>query len=466
MAGQQQLCSFDTDGILTTPVGVSGDIGYSVAVQPDGKILFGGCAHNGSDYDFALIRYNPDGSLDTSFGNAGKVITPIGPSEDWGESVAIQADGKILLGGFSHNGTNRDFALVRYNADGSLDSGFGTDGKVITPIGGSDDWGYGVAIQADGKILLGGRSYNGSNYDFALVRYNTDGSLDTSFSGDGMVTTGFGSSSADAAYSVALQADGKILLAGDSNVAGTYDFALVRYNSDGSLDTSFSGDGKLTTPVGTSSDYSGTVAVQPDGKILQGGASSGDFALVRYNANGTLDATFDGDGKLTTAIGAFSDWGENLTVQPDGKIVFGGRASNGVDEDFALVRYNTDGSLDTSFSGDGKLTTGFSGSSSDGGYAVGIQADGKILLAGTSSGTFAMVRYDADGVLDDGTRFSIPTALAQNVENNFAVTATDASGSESLAADVPTITEDSPPSAISLFPNRVDENQPAGTLVG
>jgi uncharacterized delta-60 repeat protein len=173
--------TFDSDGKVTTAIGASDNEAYSVAIQSDGKIVAAGSSKNGSNYDFALARYNTDGTLDTNFGTGGKVITAIGSSTDVAESVAIQSDGKIVAAGFSNNGSNNDFALVRYNTNGTLDTTFDSDGKVTTAIGSANDAAYSVAIQSDGKIVAAGFSNNGSNNDFALVRYNTNGSLDTSF---------------------------------------------------------------------------------------------------------------------------------------------------------------------------------------------------------------------------------------------------------------------------------------------
>ncbi|TAN65962.1 MAG: hypothetical protein EPN17_15030 [Methylobacter sp.] len=384
---------------LATDVGGT-DRGNSVVVQVDGKILLGGYSYScWYGWGFALVRYNSDGSLDTGFDGDGKITTDSGS----GNSVTVQADGKILLGG-----SGNDFALVRYNSDGSLDTGFDKDGKVTTNLGGTADVGQSVAVQADGKIILGGLSTNYSSYfDFALVRYNSDGSLDTSFDRDGKVTTdmkGYG-------HSVSVQADGKILLCGYSY--NGVDFALVRYNSDGSLDTGFDGDGKVTTDLG-GTDYGSSVAVQADGKILLGGYSynnvNGDIALVRYNSDGSLDTSFGGDGKVTTDLGGEAN---SVVVQADGKILLAGS--------YGVVRYNTDGSLDNSFDGDGKVTgLGYSVAS------VAVQVDGKILLGGTrySDGKydFALARYNSDGSLD--TSFTAGSTINGNTiysENGAAV---------------------------------------------
>ena len=210
---------FGADGMVTTPIGPGGDFASSMAIQADGKIVAAGYSWNGSDYDFALVRYNADGSLDTNFDGDGKLATDFGSSNDAAISVAIQADGKIVAGGYSQNAITSDFALARYNADGSLDTSFDSDGMLTTNFGSSNDAAISVAIQADGKIVAAGHSYIGGNGYFALTRYNPDGSLDTSFDGDGMLTTDFGSSD-DVAYSVAIQADGKIVVAGSSNIGG------------------------------------------------------------------------------------------------------------------------------------------------------------------------------------------------------------------------------------------------------
>jgi uncharacterized delta-60 repeat protein len=334
--------SFDNDGKVTTTIGSGDDDGYSVAIQSDGKIVVAGYSYNGSDNDFALVRYNADGSLDNTFDSDGKVTTAIGSSDDQGNSVVIQSDGKIVVAGSSNNGSNDDFALVRYNADGSLDNTFDSDGKVTTAIGNGNDEGNSVAIQSDGKIVVAGYSYNGSDNDFALVRYNADGSLDNTFDSDGKVTTAIGSGM-DIGLSVAIQSNGKIVVAGYSYNGSDNDFALVRYNADGSLDSTFDSDGKATTAIGSGNDNGYSVAIQGDGKIVVAGSSNNgsniDFALVRYNIDGSPDNTFDNDGKVTTAIGNGDDVGESVAIQSDGKIVVVGYSYNGSNNDFALVRY-------------------------------------------------------------------------------------------------------------------------------
>ena len=417
-------------GIVTTPVGTGRDEARAVTLQADGKLLAAGYSYNGSNSDFALVRYNPDGSLDTSFSGDGKLTNAIGSSNDYVYSVTTQADGKILVAGKTYigatgivlnsvGGSSADWssALARYNADGSLDTTFSGDGKLTTTFGSNDTVGRSLAVQADGKILVAG--YSGSTHsNFALLRYNADGSLDTGFDADGGVTTDIGYTSNDYGTAVAVEADGRIVVAGSSNG----DFAVARYNGNGSLDTSFSGDGRLTTAIGTGNDEGQCLALQADGKILVAGSSNngsnGDFAVVRYNADGSLDAGFGGDGIVTTAIGSAYDSAESMALQADGKVVVAGYSWNGHDYDVALVRYNSDGSLDTSFSGDGLVTTDVNAVNNYG-YSVAVQADGKIVVAGQSykagspysDSDFAVIRYNGDGSLDT-TFESAPTTDA------------------------------------------------------
>ncbi|MHA3775569.1 DUF7453 family protein [Verrucomicrobiota bacterium sgz303538] len=392
--------SFNGTGKVTTSIRSSNDEGYSMAVQADGKIVVAGRSYNGSNYDFAVVRYNANGTLDTTFNNTGKVITPIGSGNADGYCVVVQADGKIVVAGSAVNGYNVGFALVRYNANGTLDTTFNGTGTAITPISSYGANGYSMAVQAEGKIVVAGSAINGSYSDFAVVRYNANGTLDTTFNGTGKAITSL-SSFKDEGRSVAVQADGKIVIAGFAvNGSNTdTDFALVRYNVNGTLDTGFNGTGKVITPIGFGQDYGNSVAVQADGKIVVAGYSltevNFDFALVRYNTDGSLDTTFNGTGKAITPMGANGDYGYSVAVQADGKIAVAGSANNGRDG-FALVRYNANGTLDTSFNGTGKAITPI-GSGNVLCNSVAVQADGKIVVAGSAAGSgwdFAVARYN------------------------------------------------------------------------
>jgi uncharacterized delta-60 repeat protein len=325
-----------------TPVGSSWDAANALALQPDGKVVAVGYGNNGFNFDFALARYNPDGSLDASFNGTGKLMTPFALYNDLATAVTLQPDGKLVVAGRSSNGSNNDFALARYNTDGSLDTSFNGSGKVTTAIGPGDDEAYGLALQPDGKVVAAGLSRSGNDTVFALARYNPNGSLDSSFNGNGKVVTliapGYSS-----ANSLVLQPDGKLVAAGVAPGGSNYDFALARYNSDGSLDTSFNASGKVTTAIGSSTDDIVDLALQPDGRLVAAGFSSNgsdnDFAIARYNPDGSLDTSFGSAGKMTTAIGAGKDEASALVLQPDGKPVVAGNSWNGSKMTIALVRY-------------------------------------------------------------------------------------------------------------------------------
>ncbi|MDZ4405030.1 LamG-like jellyroll fold domain-containing protein [Prosthecobacter sp.] len=389
--------TFSTDGIVTTAVGGAADVPYGVAEQSDGKIVAVGLSFNGSNNDFAVLRYLADGSLDGSFGTGGKVTTAIGGGDDTAVHVSLQNDGKIVVSGWSHNGSNNDYALVRYNANGTLDTSFNGTGKVTTPIGSSDDTGGRNVIQSDGKIVVSGWSDSGGNINFALVRYNSNGSLDTSFNGTGKVTTDF-SGGQDVSNGVVVQNDGKILAAG--TIPGS-PFGMARYNADGSLDASFGSGGKVTTTV-SGGGQGNSVALQSDGKIVcagynnPGNAALIDFVVLRYNTDGSLDTSFDGDGKVITDVGGNTDEARKVMIQNNGKIVVAGGSLIGANYAFSLVRYHTSGSLDLSFGGTGMVTTAI-GSGSDYGTTMGLQSDGKILVVGQShngsNNDFALARY-------------------------------------------------------------------------
>jgi uncharacterized delta-60 repeat protein len=380
--------TFSGDGKQRTKFGADPSVATAAVRQADGKVVAVGRA----DDNFLVARYNLDGSLDPSFSADGRTQTSFTGLD--GATDVVRRGNKIIVVGFStdNNGTEH-LALARYNANGSLDTSFSGDGMQTTFFVGFD--GAGVAIQDDGKIVGVGRSGG----LFALARYNPDGSLDTSFSGDGKQTTSFDNFGSDEATAVAVQADGRIVAVGTS--AGPMlhaAFALARYNPNGSLDMSFSGDGRQTTSlVGTDEAYG--VALQGDGKIVAvgGGASVttgySDFVLARYNADGSLDTSFSGDGRQTTDFGfGDSDGANDVATQGSGRIVAVGSAGGGpTGFDFALARYNVNGSLDTSFSGDGRKRTNFGGS--DHGNGVVLQGDGRIVAVGSGNGEFALARY-------------------------------------------------------------------------
>ena len=391
--------TFDQDGKRTTDFFGQDDQANAVALQSDGKLVVVGTVHTNLDKRFAVARYNQNGSLDATFGSGGKLTTAFSRGFAEANDVVIQPNGKIVVAGFD----GRNFALARYNPDGKLDRSFGGDGKVITDFSTYMHFNVhiytsgasAVALQPDGKIVAAGSvTLDNSVGHIALARYNPDGQLDTSFDMDGKLI-GYGSDSGAGASDIAIQPNGKIVIAGTVSGNNLNRFLLARYNSNGSPDTSFGLSGLVVANLSGRDEGASALALQPDGKIVIVGTG---FAVRRYNADGSLD--FDTD--LFNGIeGSWYD----VVIQPDGKIVVGGNATKFLNPGFkfvsALARYNTDGSLDTSFGSDGKLTTNFSCDSSFAtAFVAGLalQPDGKIVTVGSTTAInesldFAIARY-------------------------------------------------------------------------
>jgi len=367
--GYETVIRLKTDGTLDTDFGnlgkVSSDWGSSLSLQADGRILVAGF---NADHDFGVIRLNTDGNLDTSFGEGGKA----GVDFDGGglaRVVVVQTDGKILVAGSGDN----DFGVIRLNADGSLDSGFGDLGKVIIDIAGGEDQVDSLVVQPDGKILVSGSSYNPATggWDFSVMRLNTDGSLDTGFGDLGKVVVDLGVThvSDDKSYGLFLQDDGRILVAGtgyyehylsQNSYYEDYSFGVVRLNADGSLDSSFGDQGRAVVDPAGVYDARSDAMVQPDGKILLFGGGSYEYqnTITRLNADGSLDTGFGNDGFVTSP--SSDERYSRLAIQPDGKILlaeghFTAESSTLEDDepsgewDFGVIRMTADGSRDTNF---------------------------------------------------------------------------------------------------------------------
>lgn len=375
------------DGVV-----ISGNGGFeranAMAVQSDGKIVVVG--DQSFSGDFVVMRYTAGGVLDTTFDGDGIVTThfPGSIGADQALAVAIQSDGKIVVAGYTDVSGNGDVGVARYLPNGTLDDSFGGDGTVTADFGNEYEEAKGIVVQTDGKIVVVGNSQDPMDFstaDFIVARFTTAGVLDNSFSGDGKVKTDF-STGGDFATCVALQPDGKIVVGGDASVAGSGKFAVARYTTAGALDTTFSSDGKAVGPFGF-----GTGIAVHDTKIVLGGYTFGemdqDFAVVRFTSAGVLDPTFSGDGMVTLHLGA-EDRANALVVEPGGKIILAG--SSGAEDpmdlrDFAVARFTTNGILDTGFGNGGFVTTDVRSTNVDD-AATGIQldADGNLVVAGYS----------------------------------------------------------------------------------
>jgi uncharacterized delta-60 repeat protein len=392
--------SFNATGKVTTDFGTSTDAVSEVLIQPDQRIVAVGTASLGGPTYFALSRYNTNGSLDTSFGDNGKVITDFDAngSAEGAFAAALQPDGKIIAAGYVGlvNPGAGYFAVARYNPDGSLDPTFGAGGKVSTFIVEHMHHIRGVALTPDGKIVVAGDYFSLTQTTQSLiVRYNPDGSLDGSFGSGGKVTDlrWFNPGNANVPWSVAVQPDGKIITGGSFEQPVTVtgaDITMVRYNVNGTYDTTFGSGGRLLILSPTVSEVINAIALLPDGRIVAAGESASNFLLMRFNADGSPDVTLDGAGRVTTPV-AGSSKANSVIVRPGGKIFVSGLSFT-AGQGFAAAYYNADGSLDTSFSGDGMFTMGFDGAFNTAAYCMAIDGGSRIVLGGTAGDKFALAR--------------------------------------------------------------------------
>ncbi len=358
------------------------------------------------------------GDLDRCLGGGdGIAITAVGLGLDQITASAIQSDGKIVVVGKTHDGSNYDFAVARYTSAGELDSTFGAGGVVTTPIGAGDDIANAVAIQYDGKIVVVGSTVSGggSGSDFAVVRYLADGSRDTGFGSDGKVTVN--NNGRDVAFAIKEQAVEEdestlryLVVAGETGKPNSTlytNMMAVRLNDDGSRELTF---GTRIVSAGTSSSAR-ALSVQPsDGKLVLAGdamvsLNSRHIAVVRLEAKGGLDSGFGSAGIRTTNVGAGYTAGNAVAIQPDGKIIVVGTSSNGSNQDFLTLRYTGTGVLDTGFGSSGGFVVTPIGSGSDIAKAVSIDDGGNIVVAGyvnsaTTGDDIALVRYTSAGALD------------------------------------------------------------------
>jgi uncharacterized delta-60 repeat protein len=400
---------FGTGGKVTLDFNLKNDFGGPVEVLPDDRILMAGSVMINSNFDFGVARFNPDGSPDNTFGVNGRISLAVGGFDDMPADLYILPDGRFLVAGTIANATEADFGIARFNADGTLDQTFGTNGITVYPLTPQYDAVSSIGVQSDNKIVLAGKT--GQYYpdeDLALARFNADGSIDPTFGTNGQVIMSIGLQSTKA-NAIRIMADDKILLTGFTHLEPIVYIVLVaKLNADGSPDAGFGTNGIVTTQVGTYACEGHDLAIQQDGKILVGGIQDIDnqynFILARYNADGSPDTGFGSGGSVITDLGAW-DRGHALLLQPDQRILVGGYSGLYPDLDFAVVRYKADGSLDPTFGTGGIAKTDFSGLS-DIIFDMAFQSDGKLVTAGYSEGSlaydFALARYTTGTTTGNG----------------------------------------------------------------
>ena len=372
LAPQAALVRYKDDGTLDSTFNSTGRLPLnfdipirSIAIQSDGKILAATSVTNGINEDFVIERISTDGTPDNTFDEDAIQTVDFSGNNDTLSAITLQSDGQIILAGFTSDGMHSNFAIARLNANGSPDNSFNGNGKQVTDFGSSDDYINEITIQNDGKLVAAGYTTDGIHTYLAASRYNTNGTPDDSFDGDGLLATHITQGNTQFTSTV-LQPDGKLLTAGYTWNGTNYDFVLARYNLNGTPDNTFNGDGVAITDFGSTRDIARAMVLQSDGKILLAGSAGDSIGICRYNSDGSLDNTFNGTGKLITAVGA-TDSATSIAVEPDGKIVVGGNM---------LLRFNSNSTPDVTFNGTGIVTAPFVFS------AMAIQTDGKIVITG------------------------------------------------------------------------------------
>ena len=428
--------TFGTGGKVTHPFSPNGDALNTIAIQQDGKILLSSLTQFSLSGNVIISRFNSDGSLDLDFGVNGIVATQLVTETGGINLMKLQNDGKILITSsksINSNLDNFDFATMRYNIDGSVDTSFGTNGIVITDFGGKGDIATVVDIQSDNKIIVAGYSYFNSNQNayVSMVRYLSNGTIDTTFgSNGGLALPLLASNSHDYTQCVKVLPNDNIIIGADTTALETmqdyYNFGVFKILSNGTIDTSFGNNGTVINDFGAK-EHIGAVN-EYDGKIIASGysnfAGGSKIAIAKYSANGTLDTTFGLNGIFygNRNTSNLYDAVLGMKMLNNGKMLFTGYTLNATNADFMLIQFNVDGTLDTGFNNNGYFLTDFSGTN-DLSAAIDIGVDGKIVCAGlttiSSNYVTALVRYDLNNLSNSfftNDKFSVyPNPFSESI---------------------------------------------------
>ncbi len=418
--------SFGVGGIVTGAFSARG-----MAFDSSGRIIVGGYATDPNDVhdqDFFAARLNANGTFDPTFGSNGQAITDLGSQFDAGLAMALDGSGRPVVVGMTNNGSNMDFAIVRYTIAGAPDTSFGSDGKVTVAFGTSDDWANAVAIDHTGRIVVAGITFvpGSPNYNrFALARFMPDGMLDQTFGSGGKIISDF----AGVAQAIAIDASGRLIVGGSGVL-------LARYTDAGTLDPTFGSGGEVTTGFGAGAEFS-ALAIDNSGRIIAAGRAGGGFALARYTEDGSLDPSFGVGGEVDTTFGSSVDEGAYaLALDSAGRPVAAGYARVGIIDFLAIARYTEDGILDPTYGiGGGNITNFGSGGAESAAYAVGLDTSGRAVATG--SGVARFLAGDPSHVI------STPTDLIYTeddgtviVDSNLSISDDDSTNLEGATVEI------------------------------
>ncbi|MBI2258076.1 MAG: T9SS type A sorting domain-containing protein [Flavobacteriia bacterium] len=420
--------SFGTNGKVSTNIGNYIDGITCVELQLDGKIVAAGYSYVSNYEDVVIVRYNSDGTLDNTFGLNGVVIQSLGNESELVKDIYIQNDGKIILTGNTTNSLQPFYFVTRYNNDGTLDNSFNGSGIILNDASTSGIHFNSIAVQPDNKIILGGAAKTGNFWSFSVARLNQDGSFDTTFDNDGIVirevVTGY-----NEVFSIGLFSNGKIIAAGNATNGNDNDFALVSFNSDGSINEDFGGiNFKVTTDMGNSqNNFLNDMKVLTNDALIVGGFFDStfdniNFALAKYNSNGELDTSFGTNGMVHTDFGtSFDDAIHEIEIQYNGSIIACGNTVNNGYTDFGISKYSPNGVIDESFGQNGFISTDYF-QSNDNISCSKLQTDGKLIVCGStydgSKQYFALARYNIDSLTNTNDLFANKLAFYPNPTKN------------------------------------------------
>lgn len=404
---------------MTAPTGDFVD-GSNVLVQSDGRILVAGTAFYDGLHRYTIMRYTSEGELDTSFGEQGLVFTGFGGNTNRAHAMALQPDGKILITGAAGFYGTQDICTVRIKSDGTLDPSFGVNGKVRTSVGAGVDGGNAIAVRSDGKVLVAGSTAVGSSGDMVLVRYFSDGSLDSAFGNGGTAIVDI-EGGVDVAAAMVQQMDGRILIGGwTSDTAYSHRGAVVRFTEGGLLDSSFSDDGIFTCASGFLKVRG--LALAAGEKVLVAGehhdGSTTAFGLLQLWPSGDLDVTFGNDGIARVVFGPYMDLPTSMACDPNGRILMAGQSSNGVWFSLVMARFDTFGQLDDTFGAYG-LTQPEIVTSPNQWSSIALQSNGDILVSSADDLDFLVARFHGTGQLQQNESSALhPVILVAPVPAN------------------------------------------------
>lgn len=425
--------SYGVNGKRILPLGTANAFSRSMVIQPDGKAVLACITNNATSNDFAVVRLLENGQPDPDFGTGGIVSTDFFDKTDVAEAVALDEFNRIIVAGYVEQVDGFEFAVARYLPDGRLDETFDGDGRATVALG-ATAFCKDVAIQADNKIVIGGYVLNplSATNEYTLVRFDTTGQLDPTFDGEGIVMTHMGMG-AGVANALTIQPDGKIVLAGQVFNEATFfwEIGIARYDTDGTLDPAWDHDGIVFAPVAGVNPTINEIVLQSDDKIIVGGysgtaPSNNKFTVARFHSNGTPDESFDEDGIVIDSYGFEDNQINAMVLQPDGHLIIAGTTLVGNVDRFALARLDAAGHFDEPFGDEGKVVSVIS--QNDGISAMALQSDGKLVVAGESfdGARFNIVaaRYetglmtqtsDPSPVISEATLFPNPVRDACNI---------------------------------------------------